>query len=75
MGLLSKSNPKATWRSVIRHAVLTSAIGTTLYGLIVWWYQWLANWPLKVAICAILLMLVAGLWEWQVPTGDGLSQD
>ena len=67
MGLLSRANPKATGRTVFRHAVNVSLIGTSLYASILWWNDSWTNWPLKLGAGAALLLLVGGLWEWQVP--------
>lgn len=70
MGLLTKINPKATWQTVVRHAVVTSLVGTCLYASILWWNSWWSELPIKLVICASLLLLVGGLWEWQVPEKD-----
>lgn len=73
MGFLSKTNPKATWGSVLRRAVVTSILGAGLYVSVIWWNRWLNDWPLKIAICAVLLALVAAVWEWQIPDDGGLT--
>ena len=70
MGLLTKINPKATWQTVVRHAVVTSLVGTCLYASILWWNGWWPDWPIKLGIWACLLLLVGGLWEWQVAEKD-----
>ena len=75
MSLLSKVNPKATWRSVIRRGIATSVIATGLYAMVLWWNRWWDNWPIKLGICAILVMFVAGLWEWQVPDEDSEEEE
>ena len=67
MGLLTKTNQKATWQTVVRQAVMTSLVGTCMYASILWWNGWWRDLSIKLAICAILLLLVGGLWEWQIP--------
>ena len=74
MGLLRKANPKATCRSVCRHAVNVSLIGNSLYASILWWNGSWMDWPLKLGTSTVLLLLVGGLWEWQVPW-DTLDED
>ena len=66
MGLLTKTNPKANWRSVVRSAVVTSFVGSSLYASILWWNDWWMDWPLKLCLCAALMLFVGGLGEWQV---------
>ncbi len=51
---------------MFRHAVNVSLIGTSLYASILWWNDSWMDWPLKLGACAALLLLVGGLWEWQV---------
>ncbi len=67
MGLLNKTNPKATVRTVIRHAVVVSLIGTGLCASILYSNDWQGDWPRTLAVSGVLLLLVGGLWEWQVP--------
>ena len=74
MGLLRKANPGASGRSVIAHALRVSVLGTCLFLLVLWSNNGWTGWPLKVGTCAVLLALVGGLWEWQVPSED-LAED
>lgn len=70
MELFTKTNPKATWQTVVRHAVMTCIVGTLMYATILWWNGWGRDWWIKLAVCAVLLLLVAGLWEWQIPENN-----
>ena len=74
MGLLRKANPEAGVRSVVAHALRVSVLGTCLFLLVLWSNNGLTGWPLKIGTCAVLLALVGGLWEWQVPTEE-LAED
>ena len=74
MGLLRKANPGARGRSVIAHALRVSVLGTCLFLLVLWSNNGLTGWPLKIGTCAVLLALVGGLWEWQVP-GEEPAED
>jgi hypothetical protein len=67
MGFFTKANPKSTWKTVVRHGVMTGLIGTCLYTVILWWNGWWDDWPVKMGICATLMLLIGGLWEWQAP--------
>ena len=51
-----------------------SVLGTCLFLLVLWSNNGLTGWPLKVGACAVLLALVGGLWEWQVPSEE-LAED
>ena len=66
MKLLRKTNPKATARTVVRHAVSVSFVGTCLYASILWWNNRWTEWPTSLVTASVLLLLVGGLWEWQV---------
>jgi len=72
MGFLTKLNPNATPRSIVRRAGINCIIAATLWALAVifrfnpnfqpsWWAfaLWMA--------CAVLVGIV---WEWQVPRGS-----
>ena len=74
MGLLRKANPEAGVRSVVAHALRVSVLGTCLFLLVLWSNNGLTGWPLKIGTCAVLLALVGGLWEWQVPSEE-LAED
>lgn len=66
MGLLSKTNPKATCRSVLRCALVSAALGTALYALVMFWNGW-PEYPIaKLTFCAILMSLTGALCEWQI---------
>tara|TARA_B100000029_G_scaffold130920_2_gene124527 strand:- start:446 stop:712 length:267 start_codon:yes stop_codon:yes gene_type:complete len=75
MKLLNKTNPKATGRTVVRHAVSVSLIGTSLYALIHWWNNRWTEWPTSLVAASVLLLLVGGLWEWQVPIEEDDATD
>ncbi len=75
MKLLNKTNPKATGRTVVRHAVSVSLIGTSLYALIHWWNNRWTEWPTSLVAASVLLLLVGGLWEWQVPREEDDATD
>ncbi len=75
MGLLGKTNPKATWRSTVAHAFVTSLVGTCLYASVLWWNNWWDDWPLKLGICALLSLFVGGLWEWQVADEEDFNAE
>jgi len=75
MKLLKKTNPKATGRTVARHAVSVSLIGTSLYALIHWWNNRWTEWPTSLVAASVLLLLVGGLWEWQVPREEDDATD
>lgn len=71
MGLLSKTNPKATFRSVLRRAVLQLIIGAALYLLFCLWNEKLrAIWPLALPLWALGCALVGALFEWQIAEED-----
>lgn len=74
MGFLSKANPKATWKSVLRSALMSAAIGLAIYGIVIYRNQWLDEWPLKLMICAVLCASVGALFEWQVSDDDSMDQ-
>ena len=74
MGLLRKANPGASGRSVIAHALRVRVLGPCLFLLVLWSNNGWTGWPLKVGACAVLLALVGGLWEWQVP-GEEPAED
>jgi hypothetical protein len=74
MGLLDKTNPRATWRGVTREAFIAAAVGTTAYGAVIWWNGWWDDLAIKLTICAGLCGLVGAVWEWQVPE-NGTEED
>jgi hypothetical protein len=72
VGFLTRVNPKATVRSVIRSACITCVVAAALWGLCLifrpnpnWQPSWIAfvGWM----FCAAL---VGAVWEWQVPDPD-----
>lgn len=65
MGLFDKTNPRATFGSVIRHAAVVGGTGAVLYAA--------ANWNagkdrLTYGLLAwtVLCAAVGAVWEWQV---------
>ncbi|MBN1588024.1 MAG: hypothetical protein JW888_00750 [Pirellulales bacterium] len=79
MGLLDKTNPKATPWSVLRHAAITGAAGAVIY-VVGWWLKgaFREHWPVELAIWSGLCALVGAVWEWQVPDKndpDDVDQD
>ena len=75
MKLLRKTNPKATVRTVGRHAVSVSFGGTSLYASILWWNNRWTDWPTSLVPASVLLLLVGGLWEWQAPEEEDDATD
>jgi hypothetical protein len=65
MGLLDKTNPRATRRSVICHAIL-GAVVVPAYFFALGKPEFRAHWAVFFPVFAVLGAGVAGLFEWQV---------
>jgi hypothetical protein len=65
MGLLDKTNPKATRRSVLRHAIL-GAIGVPAFFFALGKPAVRVNWPVLLPVFAVLGAGIAALAEWQL---------
>jgi hypothetical protein len=65
MGLLEKTNPRATLRSVVWRAVQAAAIGAIVFFLACKPAVREA-WPVALPIWCLLCAFVGGLVEWQV---------
>jgi len=71
MGLLSKTNPRATRRSVLRRAVFQFFFGASLYLLFCLWNERLrAVLPVALPLWAIGCALIGALFEWQFADED-----
>jgi hypothetical protein len=68
MGLLDKKNPKATASSVLKHAVVTAAVGAVVFFLF-FKSSYREAWPVTLPIWLLLCAGVGALWKWQVPDG------
>jgi len=72
MGLLDKTNPRATLYSVLLHATVIGFVGALLYLLAMTWKESLReHWVLGLILWTALCIFVGGLWEWQVAEDDG----
>ena len=67
VGLLDKTNPKATAKSVTRKAALGAVIGLVFYGLLL---RKGHGGILPFLAFVVLGPFVYGLWEWQTPPGE-----
>jgi hypothetical protein len=68
MGLLDKTNPSATRRSVICHAIL-GAVVVPAFFFALGKPQFRAHWAVFLPVFAVLGAGVAALYEWQVNKG------
>jgi hypothetical protein len=70
-GLLAKTNPKATVRSLIRHAIGWAVAGVATFWALVYWKDGSIDyWPAKSIGFAALFGCVGGLMEWQIDDSD-----
>lgn len=78
MGLLEKSNPKATLRSVLLRGIQAAAVGAVVF-FIAFKPMYREVWPIALPIWCLLCALVGAVFEWQVPRrldeDDGPTQD
>lgn len=72
MGLLDKTNPKATAWSVLR-AALVSAIVAAIVFVVAFKSSYKEVWPVTLPLWVLLCALVGGLMEWQ--SGDPSTED
>jgi hypothetical protein len=72
MGLLDKTNPKATAWSVLRSA-LVSAIVAAIVFFVAFKPSYKEVWPVTLPLWVLLCALVGGLMEWQ--GGDPSAED
>jgi cyanate permease len=76
MGLLDKTNPRATCWTVLRHAFVVGLVAALLYLVAVFWEGPLReHWVIGLCVWTCLCALVGGLWEWQVRREDGENED
>jgi hypothetical protein len=67
LGLLKKTNPKATTGSVLRRAIVLATAGAALFGVLIYFRsEHNPNWPGKVAFRAALRGLCGSSFEWQI---------
>lgn len=67
MGLLERTNPHATPKSVLRHAGITGIVGGVVYLVLSIWKPNLRDvWPILLPVWVLLCADVGGLYEWQV---------
>lgn len=72
IGLLSRTNPKATARSVLRRSLLTVITATILWGVCLWLRpnpKWQPTWSAFAAWLTIAAG-VGAIYEWQVVEDD-----
>ena len=65
MGLLDKKNPRATPRSVVKHAVACGIAGAAVFFL-GFKSSYREAWPVTLPLWVLLCAVVGALWEWQV---------
>ncbi len=65
MGLLERTNPRATWRSVLLRAVQAAGVGALVFFL-AFKPAVREAWPVMLPIWCLLCAFVGGLFEWQV---------
>ena len=65
MGLLDKTNPKATPRTTIKRSIITALMGAAFFLLFKPAYR--EAWPVLLPIWVLLCAAVGALVEWQVP--------
>lgn len=74
MGLLDKTNPRATRQSVIRHAVL-GAVAAPAFFFAFGKPAIRADWPALLPVFAVLGAGIAALCEWQLDDGPDKPDD
>jgi hypothetical protein len=73
-GLLTKTNPRATWRSVIRHAII-GTVFTPLFFFVLGKPALREHWGFFLPIFALLGAAVAAICEWQLDHGPDEPAD
>ena len=74
MGLLDKTNPKATWQSVILWAVY-GALAVPAFFFLLGKPAIREHWPITLPLFAILGASVSAIYEWQVAADCGCEPD
>ena len=72
MGLLEKTNPKATLRSVLLRANPGRGRGAVVF-FIAFKPMYREAWPVTLPIWCLLCALVGAVFEWQVPRGSDVG--
>lgn len=76
MGLLGRTNPRATCWTVLRHGFVVGLVGALLYLVAMFWEGALReHWAIGLGVWTFLCALVGGLWEWQVRRDGGADGD
>jgi hypothetical protein len=65
MGLLDKTNPRATRRSVLLKSTVSAVVGAIVF-LLAFKPAYRAAWRVALPIWVLLCAGVGALWEWQV---------
>jgi fatty acid desaturase len=65
MGLLERTNPRATWRSVVLRAVQAAAVGALVF-FVAFKPAVREAWPVTLPIWCLLCAFVGAVVEWQV---------
>jgi hypothetical protein len=69
MGLLDKTNPKATTKSVLFAAARNAAIGAIVF-FVAFKADYVKAWPVTLPIWLLLCAGVGAICEWQVSDDD-----
>ncbi len=74
MGLLDKTNPKATLGSVLRRAILSAVVGAVVFFLL-FKPMYREMWRVTLPIWCLLCAFVGAVVEWQVPRGPDVDDE
>jgi hypothetical protein len=70
-GLLAKTNPRASFRSVLRQAFVGAIIGPVLFGCVTYFRGLSTDYlAIKLSLCSLSFAFIAGLCEWQIDDSD-----
>lgn len=69
MGLLNKTNPDATQRSVLTAAAKNMLVGAVLF-FVAFKAEWVEAWRITLPIWLLLSAGVGAICKWQVPDHD-----
>lgn len=69
MGLLDRTNPKATLRSVLLRAIQAAVVGVVVF-FVAFKPSYREAWPIALPIWCLLCAFVGAVVEWQVPRGS-----
>ena len=70
-GLLAKTNPRASWLSVARHAITGAVFGPIAYGTLIYFGGLSTKYlEAKLIVCSLLVGFSAALCEWQINRDD-----